>query len=57
MILLLGLVVSMVLLRLEIVAQARARQLLTDLGDGASPPPRTVAVGRGLWAFVLFVFV
>lgn len=57
LILLLGFVVSMVLLRVELVAQARARQLLRDLSDDVSPPPRRPAFGRGLWAFVLLVFV
>jgi hypothetical protein len=56
-ILLIGLMVSMVLLRVELVAEARARQLLDDLGDGTAPPRRTASLGRGLWAFVLLVFV
>jgi hypothetical protein len=56
-ILLIGLMVSMVLLRVEVVAQARARQLLDGLGDEAALPRRTASPGRGLWAFVLLVFV
>jgi hypothetical protein len=56
-ILLIGLVVSMVLLRIELLAQARARQLLDDFGDEAPRPRRGDASGRGLWAFVLLVFV
>ena len=56
-ILLIGLMVSMVLLRVEVVAQARARQLLDGLGDEAAIPRRTASPGRGLWAFVLLVFV
>lgn len=56
-ILLLGLMVSMVLLRVDLVAQARARQLLGDLGDEAVAPRPGAAPGRGLWAFVLLVFV
>jgi hypothetical protein len=56
-ILLIGLMVSMVLLRIELFAQASARQLLDDLGDEAPPPRRGAASGRGLWAFVLLVFV
>jgi hypothetical protein len=56
-ILLIGLMVSMILLRVELVAQARARQLLGDLGDEAPPPARGASSGRGLWAFVLLVFV
>jgi len=55
-ILLLGFSVSMVLLRVELIARAEARQLLEDLGEGA-PPPRRPTFGRGLWAFVLLVFV
>ncbi len=54
---LIGLIVSMVLLRGELVAQARARQLLDELGDGASPAVRAPSSGRGLWAFVLLIFV
>jgi hypothetical protein len=56
-ILLIGLMVSMVLLRIELVEQAGARQLLKDLGDQAPPPPESASSGRGLWAFVLLVFV
>jgi len=56
-ILLIGLIVSMVLLRIELAAQAHARRILEDLGDGlpVSRPDRSP--GRGLWAFVLLVFV
>ncbi len=54
---LIGLIVSMVLLRVELVAQARARQLLDAFGDGRSPSSQTPSSGRGLWAFVLLVFV
>ena len=54
---LIGLIVSMVLLRVEILAQARARQLLDELGEEGSPPPDTSSSGRGLWAFVLLIFV
>jgi hypothetical protein len=56
-ILLLGLIVSMVLLRVEVAAQARAHYLLESLGDGAEPIVRRPSFGRGLWAFVLLVFV
>ena len=56
-ILLIGLMVSMVLLRVELIAQARARQLLDAFGDEAPPPRRSASSGRGLWAFVLLVFV
>lgn len=55
-ILLLGFVVSMVLLRVELIARAEARQLLEDLGEGA-PLRRDPTFGRGLWAFVLLVFM
>ena len=54
-IVLLGLFVSMVLLRVELLARARAQRLLESLDD--SPPPKTGSSGRGLWAFVLLVFV
>jgi hypothetical protein len=56
-ILLIGLMVSMVLLRVELLAQARARQLLDELGEETATPRRTASPGRGLWAFVLLVFV
>jgi len=56
-ILLIGLLVSMVLLRVELLAQARARRLLEDLGDEPPPIGPRVSSGRGLWAFVLLVFV
>jgi hypothetical protein len=56
-ILLIGLMVGMVLLRVELVGQARARQLLDALGDGTRPPRRRASPGRGLWAFVLLIFV
>jgi len=54
---LIGLIVAAVLLRVELLASARARQLLDALGDGGSQPPSTPSSGRGLWAFVLLVFV
>lgn len=56
-ILLIGLIVSMILLRVELVSMARARSLLDDLGDESTSPSRAVSPGRGLWAFVLLVFV
>ncbi|MFZ1866347.1 MAG: hypothetical protein WAU39_19165 [Polyangiales bacterium] len=56
-ILLIGLVVSTVLLRIEILARADAQRLFDALGDEAQTPPRRGPSGRGLWAFVLFVFV
>ncbi len=54
-ILLIGLVVSIALLRVEVVAQARARAILDRLGDEPAEPPRAPP-GRGLWALVLLVF-
>ncbi|MGB5366201.1 MAG: hypothetical protein WBN14_08030 [Polyangiales bacterium] len=57
LIFLIGLIVAAVLLRVELLAQARARHLLDALGDGASPAPQMPSAGRGLWAFVLLVFV
>jgi hypothetical protein len=56
-ILLIGLIVSMILLRVEILAQARARQLLEALGDEGAPPVQRAPAGRGLWGLVLLVFV
>lgn len=57
LIFLIGLIVATVLLRVELLARARAHQLLDALGDGASSRPRMPSSGRGLWAFVLLVFV
>lgn len=56
-ILLIGLIVSIVLLRVDRRAQARARQLLDSLGDETTAASVAAAPGRGLWAFVLLVFV
>lgn len=56
-ILLIGLIVSMVLLRVELVAQARARRLLEDLSGEPLPASSRSPSGRGIWAFVLLVFV
>jgi len=56
-ILLIGLIVSMVLFRIELLAEARARQVLDELGDESPPPRRHAPSGRGLWALVLLVFV
>ncbi|MDH3655434.1 MAG: hypothetical protein OEN21_14290 [Myxococcales bacterium] len=54
---LIGLIVAAILLRVELLARARAHQLLDALGDGTSPRPQLPSSGRGLWAFVLLVFV
>jgi len=54
---LIGLIVAAVLLRVELLAQARARQLLDALGDGGSRHRPKTFSGRGLWAFVLLIFV
>lgn len=56
-ILLIGLLVSMVLLRVELIAQARAHRLLEGLGDVPPATGSRASSGRGLWAFVLLVFV
>lgn len=56
-ILLIGLVVSIVLFRVEVTSQARARELLDQFGDAPPAPRSSAASGRGLWAFVLLVFV
>ncbi len=56
-ILLLGFVVSMILFRVEVVAYARASAFLDDLGGEDSRPRRSPPTERGLWAFVLLVFV
>ena len=55
-ILLLGVVVSGVLFRVEQAARADAARLLERL-DQRAPPPKPPSIGRGLWAFVLLVFV
>lgn len=55
-ILLLGFLVSAVLFRVERTARADAARLLAGL-DERAPRARMPSVGRGLWAFVLFVFV
>ncbi|MGB5266454.1 MAG: hypothetical protein WBN30_07695, partial [Polyangiales bacterium] len=54
---LIGLIVAAVLLRVELLAQARARQLLDALGDRGSHHRPKAFSGRGLWAFVLLIFV
>ena len=54
---LIGLIVSMILLRVELVSMARARRLLDDLGDESERPSQAVSPGRGLWAFVLLIFL
>lgn len=51
-----GLLVSGILFRLDLLAQADARRLLDTLGDEAPARPRRNPPGRALWAFVLLVF-
>ena len=57
LILIVGLFVSVVLFRVEVVAQQQADRLLESLatGDDVGVPRR--AAGRGLWLLALFVFV
>jgi hypothetical protein len=57
LILVIGFIVSMILFRTEVVAQSRARQLLRDLGQEPPVVRPLLSPGRGLWAFVLLVFV
>lgn len=57
LILIVGLFVSVVLLRVEVVAQQQANEVLQSLAsddDVAKPLP---VAGRGLWVLALFVFV
>jgi hypothetical protein len=56
-ILALGLLVSLALLRIEIVAHARGRRILEGLPSSEGFRPARGPTGRGLWAFVLLVFV
>lgn len=56
-ILLIGLVVSAVLFRLELLSQAHAHRLLDTLDEDAEASVRRAPPGRGLWAFVFLVFV
>ncbi len=56
-ILAIGALVSLALLRLELLAQARAQQLLEDLGDAHLPPSSAPPLERWLWLFVFLVFV
>jgi hypothetical protein len=57
LILIVGLFVSVVLFRVEVVAQQQADRLLESLaaGNEVGVPRRTA--GRGLWLLALFVFV
>ena len=56
-IVLIGLIVAAFLLRVELVARARARRLLDALGDRGSQQRPGSFSGGGLWAFVLLIFV
>lgn len=55
-ILAIGVLVSLVLLRLELLAQARARELLEGFEDDEPPPSPAPSLERWLWAFVFLVF-
>jgi len=56
-ILAIGLLVSLALLRLELLAQARARELLEGFDDAGPLPSPAPLLERWLWAFVFLVFV
>ena len=56
-ILAIGLLVSLALLRLEFLAQARARELLEGFDDAGPLPSPAPLLERWLWAFVFLVFV
>lgn len=56
-ILAIGLLVSLALLRLELLAQARARELLEGFDDADPPPSPAPLLERWLWALVFLVFV
>ncbi len=55
-ILTIGLLVSLALLRLELHAQAGARDLLEGFEDADPPPEPAPSLERWLWAFVFLVF-
>lgn len=55
-ILAIGVLVSLVLLRLELLAQTRARELLEGFEDADPPPDPVPSLERWLWAFVFLVF-
>jgi hypothetical protein len=52
-----GLLVSGILFRLDLLARAEARRLVDPIENEARGRSRPRSSGRGLWAFVLFVFV
>jgi len=56
-ILAIGVMVSLALLRLELLAQARARELLESFDDADPLPNPAPSFERWLWAFVFLVFV
>lgn len=56
-ILAIGLLVSLALLRLELLSQARALELLEGFDDADPPPSPAPSLERWLWAFVFLVFV
>jgi hypothetical protein len=56
-ILAIGVLVSLALLRLELFAQGRSRELLEDFEDAEPVPSSGLPLERWLWVFVFFVFV
>ena len=55
-ILAIGVLVSLALLRLELLAQARARELFEGFDDAEPPPSPAASFERWLWVFVFLVF-
>lgn len=56
LILVVGLLVSLTLFRLEVLAQRRANRVLELLASGDADGSYEAGAGRGLWALVLLVF-
>lgn len=51
-----GLLVSLALLRVELIGQARAQELLEGFDDTDPPPSPAPSLERWLWVFVFLVF-